>query len=393
MKNPLVFLFGYTIFSASADRAAELADFFRRTKIPYGDFFFEGECVSFRVSAFSSGVVKKGLAAQGIDAKITARRGLPALAFRYRNRWGALVGAAIFVFILAFSPLVLWDIRIIGGGGLDREAVKETLRECGLREGELLWNIDTPDIETKAIIAREDIGWISINLLGSVAEVELVEYTPPPVSDLYFSADITARCDGVILWIEDARGYQAKSIGDEVRKGDVIISGVYPADEEAGLPERYAVARGRVYARTEREFSVSVPLNYEKKSYTGREKAEKSLIFFKNEIKFFGKSGNLYPKYDTIETVEYATLPGGILLPFGIRTVRYAEYELTPAERSEESAAALARYILRGLERKEISEGSLLKKRESVSVSDGNYLLKFKGEYIENISVTVPREE
>ena len=40
----------------------------------------------------------------------------------------------------------------------------------------MLKSIDTPDIETKAIIASEDIGWISINLLGSVAEVEIIKY-------------------------------------------------------------------------------------------------------------------------------------------------------------------------------------------------------------------------
>ena len=101
----------------------------------------------------------------------------------------------------------------------------------------------------------------------------------------------------------------------------------------------------------------------------------------------------MYTKYDTIRTVEYATLPGGILLPFGIITERQAEYELCPAERSEESGAALARYILRGLEKQEIAEGSLLKKSESVSISEEAYLLSFKGEYIENISVVIPRDE
>lgn len=393
MKNPFIFLFGYTLFSAPAESAAEIAEFFREKGIVYGDFSFEGECVSFRVSAFSSKRVFSGLTERGIEVTVTARRGVPALAWRYRRRWGAAVGAALFAAILALSPLVLWDIRIIGGGELDRDDLKAVLRECGLYEGAMLSKIDTPDVETRAMIACEDIGWISVNLLGSVAEVEIIEFIPPSAEDTCFSADVAASHDGVILWIEDARGYQLKEIGEEVKAGDIVLSGTYPADKEAGISERYTVAKGRVYARTQREFSVLVPLEYEKKSYTGRQKVEKSLVFFKNEIKFFGNSRNLYPKYDTIETVEYATLPHGVLLPFGIRTVRYAEYEIVDAKRSEASAAELARYLLRGLEKKEIAEGSLLKKSESASIGEEGYLLVFRGEYIENISVTIPREE
>ena len=400
MKNPFIFLFGYTLISAPRESAAAVAEFFRKTGIVYGDFSFSEERISFRVSAFSARRAIKGLSESGLDVRVEARRGLPAVAWRYRRRWGAFVGVALFVFILSYAPLLLWDIRIIGGEGLDPDGIKATLRECGLREGELLKSIDTPQIETRAIIAREDIGWISINLLGSVAEVEIIEYSPPDISELSFCADIAAGHDGKILWIEDARGYQLKEIGEEVRAGEVILSGTYPADEEAGLPERYAVAKGKVFARTERSFQVSVPLKYEKKVYTGREKIEKNLIFFNKELKiyknlanFFGNGGKMYTKYDTIRTVEYATLPGGILLPFGIITERQAEYELCPAERSEESGAALARYILRGLEKQEISEGSLLKKSESVSISEEAYLLSFKGEYIENISVVIPRDE
>ena len=56
------------------------------------------------------------------------------------------------------------------------------------------------------------------------------------------------------------------------------------------------------------------------------------------------------------------------------------------------SAAELARYILRGLEKRDIAEGSLLKKSERATLSDGVYTLNFRGEYIENISVVKPRE-
>ena len=61
--------------------------------------------------------------------------------------------------------------------------------------------------------------------------------------------------------------------------------------------------------------------------------------------------------------------------------------------RTEQSAAELTRYLLRCLEEEKIAEGSLLKKWESGSVTDGVYRLVCRGEYIENISVTLPTDQ
>ena len=108
--------------------------------------------------------------------------------------------------------------------------------------------------------------------------------------------------------------------------------------------------------------------------------------FFKKEVKFFENCGNLYGECDTIDTVEYFELPMGILLPFGVRTVRRLEYETVSAKRSRESAVELAFYILRCKMDGEVPEGNLMKKALSGSFTEKGYELTCRAEYIENIA-------
>ncbi len=384
MLHPLIFLFGYVRFRASAEDAHRVAELCRQTGRVYRGLCFDGEAITFECSALSERGFARALADAEIEAEVQCRRGMPALVYRYRRRWGIFVGAFVFLFVILFSGQLIWDVRVVGNVNLSEEEVEEVLEECGLSVGMPWRDIETPVIETRALIASEDIAWISINLLGSIAEVRIIEDKPIPDEDKYFVADIVAERGGVIEWLEDTRGFEVAEIGQRVEAGDVIISGTYPAEEDMGA--RYTVAHGRVYARTERDFSVSIPLRYEHKEYTGREKVEKYFIFFKKEVKFFTNSGNLYEECDTIDTVEYIELPHGISLPFGVRTVRYAEYGRALSSRSEEGAVELALYTLRCQMEGEVPEGMLLSKTLSATLTDTEYTLHCHAEYIEDIA-------
>ncbi len=383
MLHPLIFIFGYTRFSFPSEYAAAVAELCRRQRRVYRNFTFDGDKATAEIPFFFSAAFEKACRAEGIPVEADSRRGLPALVIRYRRRYGVFIGVFIFLFLTFFSGRLLWDVRVEGNTRLSDREVVAILEECGLSVGMAVEGIETPDIETRALIYSEDIAWISINLLGSVAEVHIIEDDGLEKEDV-LGSDIVAERGGVIEWLEDIRGYQAVEIGQRVEAGDLLLSGTYPSEE--GMPERYTTPRGRVYARTERDFSVSVPYEYEKKEYTGREKCEKYFIFFKKEVKFFENCGNLYGECDTIDTVEYFELPGGVLLPFGVRTVRRFEYGTVSAKRSRESAMELAIYILRCKMDGEVPEGTLMKKSLGGSFTEEGYELVCKAEYIENIA-------
>ena len=385
MPRIFVFLFGYTRYSFGADRAAQIVELCRRRGIIYRDigFCIESDEATIDIPLFHRSKFEKACREEELSTSVVARRGIPAILMRYRRRYGALLGVMLFIFLSLFSGSILWDIRVEGNSVLSDRQVVEILEDCGLTVGMPVRGIPTALIETKARILSEDIAWISINLLGSIAEVHIIEDDGAIIEEK-IGSDIVAEREGVIQWIEDIRGYQAVEIGQTVKEGQLLISGRYPAEE--GESERYTTPRGKVYAKTSREFSVFIPYEYEKKTYTGAEKCQKYFIFFKKEIKFFENCGKMYTECDTIDMIEYFSLPNGVTLPFGVRTVRYLEYEKETVRRSEESAIELALYTLRCRMESDVGEGMLTKKALTGSLGENGYELLCRAEYIEDIA-------
>ena len=300
------------------------------------------------------------------------------------KRPGRPVGALCFALLLFVFSGVLWDIRIDGCVRLREQEVRDLLSECGLRTG--LWRsaVDTATIENRVMILSDDVSWLSINIIGTVAQVELRETAPileaePPMA----AANLVAERDGQILWMEEVRGNAAVMAGDTVSEGQLLVGGLYGSETDGF---RYTVAKGKVFAETARSLEVKIPLQYEKKVYTGRIFTEKYFIFFEKEVKFFGKCGNLYGSCDTIDTTEYFSVFEGEDLPVGIRTVRYLEYETVQAERTEAEAAALARYRLGLLSERETEGAELLSFETWAEIGEGVYRLRMHATYIEDIA-------
>lgn len=390
MLHPFIFLFGYVRFSLPKDEAAEAVELMSALGRVYRKFTFAGDCALFDTTFCSYKKLLYLFEAHGLHAKVESRHGLPHLAWKYRKRYGILVGAILAMVMIVMSGMIVWNVRVVGNTSLDERQVKDALRKSGLDTGMWIWEIDTPVLENRILIENDEIAWISINIKGSVAEVEIREAVPEPPDEEFFSADLVATSDGVIEWFENTRGNSLVSVGDTVSAGDILVSGYYPADETSG--ERYTVAKGKVYARTVRNFEVSVPLTYERKMYTGEQKSKKYLVLFKKEVKIFGNSRNLWANCDTINTVEYFETPSGDTLPFGVRTVRYAEYVTETVQRSEESAIELALYMLRCKMADGDIDGTLVKKEINGELVDGEYRLTCRAEYIENIAKVVERE-
>jgi len=378
-------LWGYYRLWFERKDAAEVIELCRRDGILYWDATFSEE--SFYLCVYPTGAKKLRLrfAYEKISPTKEEKGGLPCLLGRLRHRYGLMLGSVLFCAILYFSTQVIWDIRVEGNERLSEETVIAELRECGLHIGSVKKALDVDSLQNRVLILSDDISWISVNLMGTVAQVEIREVEPLESSpeEEYVAANLVATQDGQIELFEDVRGNVVCRIGDVVRQGELLVSGVY---DSATMGMRYTRASGKVIARTEREFSVDIPLQFEKKVYTGRVFVEKYLVFFEKEIKFFGNTGNLPPKCDTINTVEYAESFTGDRLPVGVRTVRYLEYTYESAERSEEEALSLAQYRLRCDAAEVMAQGELVAKRTEHSLAEGVLTLRYKMEILENIA-------
>ena len=388
--HPLLFLIGYKRVRLSASQlesflnlCRELGIAFRAVSVNSSEGYAE-LCLPFfgarRIIATASG--------RGIEAEIVLEGGIPALASKHKWRLGLAAGLLLSVAMVIFASCVIWDIRIDGAVRCSEQSVVELLEGCGLSVGKFRRSLDIDAIENRALILSDDISWISVNIIGTVAEVEIRELDPLPEQEEYADAqNIVADSSGVIVGFEDTRGNIAVSIGDAVGKGDLLIGGIY-GDEQNGF--RYTTAKGRVLAECVLDFSADIERRYQKKIYTGREKCEKYLIFFKNEIKFFSNSGNLYTTYDKIDIVEYLYSPSGDRLPIGIRTIKYLEYEYAEEEYSDERLLELADMRLDAMISHEIDNGDLLAFTERCELSESGCLLFRRVRCVKDIAKRVP---
>lgn len=384
MRKIMLFILGYKRLSAEQRYAAEIMNICMRNGYVYRDSEFLDGRIYLSLSLRTAKKLSSAAEKRGIEMREESETGVPRILYRYRHRYGIAVGAILSALIIVLSNRVIWDIRVEGNRELSDNEVIAELNASGLSLGKVRSRLDVDSIQNRVMISSDKISWISVNIIGTVAEVEIRESeVKNEDTEEYAAANIVAARDGEIALFEDVRGNILLDIGDRVREGELIVSGLY---EGSGKGIRYTRAKGRVLARTNREILVDIPLKYDKKVYTGRVFTEKYLIFFEKEIKFYGNSGNSYSSCDTIDMVEYFNVMSMGELPMGIRTVKHMEYTYESTERSEQEAKELAEYKLRCQLLPIVSEAELLKKDIQISATDRSLVLRCEIECIENIA-------
>ena len=384
--HPFLFLVGYRICKVDKESLAALVDICRELSVPFREVEILGESAELLIPFFSLRRLRKVAESQNILLTLISSHGIPALLVRYRHRYGLFAALLLSVAVTVLASGVIWDIRVDGENKLSEREVKEILRECGLELGTPTRSIDSGVLENRVLIFSDDISWISVNIVGTVAEVEIreldfseddVEQTAP--------ANLVATEHGRIVALEDISGNIAVEIGEEVAKGQLLIGGIY-GDEESGF--RYTRARGRVIAEVERCFELEISRVKTEKVYKEAQKCEKYLIFFKKRIKFFSNYRNLPPTCDKIDIEEYIPAPNARYLPLGLHDTRYLEYEFVERELSDGELSALAYEQMSALIATELADAELLRRTTECELYSDRAVIKCKVKCLVDIAIS-----
>ena len=300
--------------------------------------------------------------------------GLPQRVRALKGRWGIFIGLFIAISIFFFSQGVIWRIDIIGNERLSASEIIESLEENGMRVGDLISSLHTDSIEQRVMINNDDIAWISINLSGTVARVEVREVIDTQINEKNPSpANIVALYDGQIISLEVYSGFTCVEAGDFVRAGELIVSGIYKTEK---APVRYTRANARIMAQVNRAFEIEIPLKQLQKSFTGEKFEKKTLNFFGKSIIFFSNYRNLPISYDIINYV-YAFDPFSLgELPISISVDEYRPYEMMETQISDTEAIDMAYEQLRQRIDTELPSAQILKKTLIGEFKDGKYVLR-----------------
>ena len=386
MANPITFIFGYRIITADIVFAAQIFNLCRTHGIVYRNQVSDGNTVCFECSLITARKLEKICLSNEIPLISAKDRGVPHLFYKYRHRYGLFFGLVLSILLMFLSSTVIWDIRIDGENRLSEGEIIAALNECGLSVGSPIKKLDVDVIQNRMIIYSDDISWISINLSGTVAHVEIRESEPtPPEKVKYAAANLVAEVDGEVCGFEDVRGEIVVKLGDLVRCGELLVSGIRESKTQGFS---YTAAEGKVFAKTESSYSVEIPLKYEKKVYEECKYIEKYLVFFNKDIKIYSNNSKMDTSCDIIDTVEYANPFSLGELPFGIRSVRYISYSYEPHIRSTEEAIDLAFYKLRCKE-EEMGITDVISKHLEGEFCEGVYRLSCTSTSVKNIAKQV----
>ncbi len=341
------YITGYRTLSTDAMHAAAVLELCRRRKWIYADFRTlpdGGIALTFPFSV--SRVLEKTAADAGIPLTTLRTGGLPGRLKRLFVRPGLVVGCMLGIILYLAGTRVIWDIRITGNTTISDRSIEKTLADCGLTVGTSLRGFRADVLENRVLLTDDRLAWISVNRCGTVAYVEVREASHTPRADSNTPADLVASIGGVIQRVELDRGNVRVAAGQTVSPGDVLVSGIYDSQIE-GI--RLTRASARIFARTTREISVTIPLVYDQKTYLTVSQdpntevyCEKSIIFFKKSVNFSKKTGKTEGVYDIIEEEHNLGPIAGVGFPVSIRTVWHLPYEMTTVTRTHDEAEELA---------------------------------------------------
>ncbi len=362
-------------------------DFLVRYDIPFYHLETKDERVSFRMYAPYFREYTARRRERRFSGETRKRLGFAVLVSKYKARAGLFVGGLFGIFLLVFSSLFVWDITVSGNETIPESVILDAMEENGLKLGAFIPSLDTERIEGVVILEVDGISFVSINLRGTVAGIELRERADnTEIIDIESPSNLIASMDGQISALEITGGVSKVRLGEIVKKGDLLASGII---DSAALGYRLVRARGTVSARTTMTYPIEVPLEITEKVYTGEVKTYKSVKFFSKMINFFRKDNISEESCDRIEEERRIYLFGKIKLPISIVETTYAEYEMKTRTMTEAEALQKAKDALRLTSEDDLADAEILARHTNVFCNGETLFLTEKVECIVNIAEEV----
>ncbi len=168
---------------------------------------------------------------------------------------------------------LLLHLGLHGGGRTSGSRTRRSCGRCrsrGVGIGTFGISLDTEDIRNHVLLEIPELLWITVNVSGCRAYVEVRERVeaPEPVDERE-PTNVVARRDGLVLDVQALDGVQCVLPGTSVEAGELLISGV---EDTETVGARVLAGMGKVEARTWYTLSTVMPLTVAEKQYTGEEK-------------------------------------------------------------------------------------------------------------------------
>lgn len=290
------------------------------------------------------------------------RHGLPFLLRNIRRQKALLAGIAICTAFLYGCSLFLWDIQVEGNLRHSQESILRVLDQEGIRAGILKRGVNCSEIADSVREAYPDVVWVSAKLQGTCLNIELRENKEGTPNDEDAQTpegawDLTADRDGTVVSIVTRTGMPLVQAGQQVKKGDVLVTGALEIlnNDQAVQRYEYVGADADILLEVDYQYYDEFSLTEKQKQYAGEARQYHFLRLFGLELSF---AGNTEKMEETVRWEQPVYLTESFCLPFSYGTITRRSYKYVTISYSEEEARTKAQEHLTQFLQNLVEEGA-----------------------------------
>ena len=237
----------------------------------------------------------------GIRVHILEKSGFPFFFKKYNRRFGVFTGLVVFFAFLYIMSGYIWIIDVKGNQRVDITDILTACEQIGIKEGVKANEINPKPDAQELLLKLDKLAWASLNIEGCRLTVNVTE-VKPEAEDNSVATNLKASADGVIDHINVTSGNCIVKVGDVVKKGDLLVSGVIETESQT----RFVRSTGEIIATTETVVSLEEKLEKRVSYPTGESEARRVLEIFGIKIPLY--LGEIKGNYTTETTIKNARL-------------------------------------------------------------------------------------
>ena len=358
---------GFCIYSESSADLGKFINSLRNSPIQFYGLTFRRDKLYGYVRSGNYERLERLASEHSLICERTEERGIYFVTKGYHLRFGIIAGFLLSLIMLWVMSDRVTRIDIGGNERVTEEELLSLLRDTGIYVGSRISDIDLRAAERQIVGMDKDIAWVGIRHTGSRVVVEIDEINPiPEMERSNTPCNIVAARDCQIKQVRVYSGMLIPMVGDSVRKGDVIISGV--VDTKYGR-SFYVHAMGEITGVYREKMTFSQPLHDTERIHTGNAVKKAVSIFGKRIV--YHREGKVTGEYEYYE--EEAPLRiGKITFPISLVTMHYSLTEEVTVTRTAEEAFRLCENRIKNYEENFLSGDVTVTDREIVRKDSEN---------------------
>lgn len=344
---------GYLLIKISGPNAYELINKSSFSKTPiFCCRYVKGEVLGF-ITIENFKFLRKNKRGVKCKVKILKKYGLPFIIARYKNRYGILLGVIIFFAFLQFMSGFIWNIDVEGNKKITDNEILTVCSKMGISEGTKKSKINTIYSAQQLLLKNENLAWCSLNIENCNLTVNVTEVKKKEEGKKF--SNLIASDDGVVEKIDVTSGNVLVKVGQEVKEGDVLVSGIIEKADET----LFVASKGKVFIKQTKEFTYKEKYVQEKMVLKGKDINVKYLTVFGIKIPVTLRNVS---KCKEIKKEQKPLKIFNKKLPISIINLNYKEQEKAKLNFSE----------MELLEKIDIKCGKDIKKLDAVSAVENN---------------------